>query len=75
MDNLKTQFLGYMNTPSLFKELDGLSQFIIDINEINSFDLTKLEINKKLTLGSRVERFLEFYIMLSLMGKKLSNQR
>jgi len=62
MNNLKTQFLGYMNTPSLFKELNGLIQFHLDINEIKDFDFRKLEITQKLTLGSRVERFFEFYI-------------
>lgn len=62
MNNLKTQFLGFMNTSSLFKELNGLKQFELDMNEIKDFDFTKLNITQKLTLGSRVERFFEFYI-------------
>jgi uncharacterized protein len=65
MNNLKTQFLGFMNTSSLFKELNGLKQFELDINEIKDFDFTKLNIAKKLTLGNRVERFFEFYITQS----------
>lgn len=73
MNNLHTQFLGYMNTPSLFKELHGLKQFTLDINEITNFDLTKLEITKKLTLGSRVERFLEFYINQSKNYELIKN--
>jgi len=62
MNNIQTQFLGYINTPSLFKELDGLKQFSLDTNEIKDFDLSKLHISKRLTLGSYVERFFEFYI-------------
>jgi len=62
MNNLKTQFLGFMNTSSLFKELNGLKQFELDMNEIEDFDLRKLNITKKLTLGNRAERFFEFYI-------------
>lgn len=62
MDNLKKQFLGYINTASLFKELDGLKQFELDVNEIKDFDFTKLDISKKLTLGSRMEDFFRFYI-------------
>jgi hypothetical protein len=65
MDNLKTQFLGFMNTPSLFKELGGLTQIELDINEIKEFDFTELNITSKLTLGSRIERFFEFYIQQS----------
>ncbi len=65
MNNLKTQFLGFMNTPYLFKELDGLSQIKLDINEIKEFDFTELNITSKLTLGSRIERFFEFYIKQS----------
>ena len=62
MNNLKTQFLGFINTPSLFKELDGLTQIELDINEINEFDFSKLNITEKLPLGKRIERFFEFYI-------------
>ncbi len=65
MNNLKTQFLGFMNTPSLFKELNGLNQIELDINEIKDFDFTQLNITSKLTLGSRIERFFEFYIQQS----------
>jgi len=73
MNNLKTQFLGYMNTASLFKELNGLKQFQLDIKEIQDFDLTKLEIRQKLTLGSRVERFFEFYINQSKNYELIKN--
>ena len=62
MNNLKTQFLGFMNTASLFQELNGLKQFELDVNAIEDFDFTKLNISKKHTLGKRVERFFEFYI-------------
>ena len=65
MNNLKTQFLSYMNTSSLFKKLNELNQFELDIYEIKEFDFTKLEITKRLTLGNRVERFFEFYINAS----------
>ena len=62
MNNLKTQFLGFMNTSSLFKEMNGLKQFDLDIEEIKEFDFTKLNINQDFPLGRRVERFFEFYI-------------
>ncbi|XOB61068.1 DUF1853 family protein [Campylobacterota bacterium DY0563] len=62
MENLKTQFLGYINTPSLFKNLNGLNQFELDIKEVNEFDFTKLDISDNLPLGKRIERFFEFYI-------------
>ena len=52
-----------MNTAPLFKELKGLYQFQLDMNEIKYFDFNELEITQKLTLGSRVERFFEFYII------------
>lgn len=61
MNNLKTQFLGYINTPSLFKNLNGLNQFELDVNKIE-FDFTKLNITDNLPLGKRIERFFEFYI-------------
>jgi hypothetical protein len=73
MNNLKTQFLGFMNTASLFKELDGLKQFTLDINEIKNFDFTKLNISEKLTLGNRVERFFEFYINQSQNYELIKN--
>jgi len=62
MNNLKTQFLGFINTPSLFKELNGLNQIELDINEINDLDFTELNIPDNLPLGKRIERFFEFYI-------------
>lgn len=62
MKNLKTQFLAFINTPSLFRELEGLNQFEFDTNEINEFDFTKLSITEKLPLGKRVEKFFQFYI-------------
>ena len=62
MNNLKKQFLAYMSTFSLFREWDGLMQFELDIEEVEEFDFSKLEITKRLTLGNRVERFFEFYI-------------
>lgn len=65
MNNLKTQFLGFINTPSLFKELDGLSQIELDINEIKEFDFNALNITTKLPLGKRIERFFEFFIKQS----------
>ena len=73
MNNIQTQFQGYINTPWLFKELNGLKQFELDINEISSFDLSQLEITKKLTLGSRVERFFEFYINQSKNYELIKN--
>lgn len=62
MNNLKTQFLGFINTPSLFTELNGLTQIQLDIDEIQDFDFTKLNVRDNLTLGVRIERFFEFYI-------------
>jgi len=62
MNNLKRQFDGFINTSSLFSELNGLKQFELDKVEIKNFDFTKLDITQKLTLGKRVERFFEFYI-------------
>jgi hypothetical protein len=62
MNNFKTQFLGYLNTPSLFEKLNGLNQFELDIEETNKFDFTKLNISDNLPLGKRIERFFEFYI-------------
>jgi len=62
MNNLKTQFLAFINTNSLFQEIDGLQQFEFDQNEIDNLDFSQLEITKRLTLGNRVERFFEFYI-------------
>lgn len=73
MNNLQKQFLGYINTLSLFKELNGLKQFELDIDEIKSFDLSELNITQKLTLGSRVERFLEFYINQSKNYELIKN--
>jgi len=66
MDNLKTQFLGFINTPSLFKNLHSLNQFELDINEINGFDFSKLIITDKLPLGKRIERFFEFFVNQSI---------
>lgn len=62
MNNLKTQFLGFINTPSLFDELCGLTQFEPNINEIRNFDFTKLDIPNNLNLGRRIEYFFKFYI-------------
>lgn len=62
MNNLKTQFLGFINTPYLFKELNSLTQFELDINEKEEFDFTKLNITTKLPLGKRIEHFFKFYI-------------
>lgn len=65
MNNLKTQFLGFMNTPALFTELNGLKQIQLDIDEIKDFDFTKLSVRDNLTMGVRIERFFEFYIQQS----------
>ena len=65
MNNLKTQLLGFINTPPLFKELNGLSQIELDINEIKNFDFSQLNIPDKLPLGKRIEHFFEFYIQQS----------
>lgn len=62
MNSIKSQFLGFMKSSSLFEELHELQQFKLDINEIDDFDFTKLDIIQNLTLGKRVERFFEFYI-------------
>jgi len=62
MNNLQTQFMGFIQTPSLFNQLNGLKQFHLDNNEIVDFDFKKLDIIENLTLGKRVERFFEFYI-------------
>ena len=50
-----------------------LNQFELDIDEIKEFDLSKLEITKRLTLGSRVERFFEFYINQSKNYELIKN--
>ena len=73
MDNIKTQFLGFMNTASLFKEQNGLKQFYLDINEIKHFDLEELQITQKLTLGNRVERFFKFFINQSKNYELIKN--
>ncbi len=65
MNNLKNQFLGFINTPSLFTSLDKLTQFELDINEIKNFDFSQLDITQKLPLGKRIEGFFEFYIQQS----------
>lgn len=65
MNNLKTQFLGFINTPSLFKKLNGFTQIELDINKIKEFDYSQLNITQKLPLGKRIERFFEFYIQQS----------
>lgn len=65
MDNLKQQFLGFINTSALFQEIDGLQQFTFNNEEIKDFDFTQLEITKNLALGKRVECFFEFYIKQS----------
>ncbi len=65
MNNLKPQFLGFINTPSLFKEINGLNQFELDINEIKNFDFNNFDIPDKLPLGKRIERFFEYYILES----------
>lgn len=65
MNNLKTQFLGFINTPSLFKELETLTQFELDKNEIKEFDTTSLNIPDNLPLGKRIEYFFEYYIKQS----------
>jgi len=57
--------MGFIHTASLFEELRGLKQFHLDIKEIDTFDLTTLDITQNLTLGKRVERFFEFYITQS----------
>ncbi len=62
MNNLKNQFLGFLNTPLLFERLHNLSQIKLDINEIEKFDFTKLNITDNLPLGKRIERFFKFYI-------------
>lgn len=62
MNKLKNQFISFMNTSALFKEFNGLKQFDFDMDEIKNFDFRKLNIRKGLSLGSRVERFFEFYI-------------
>ncbi|PLY11150.1 MAG: hypothetical protein C0626_00860 [Arcobacter sp.] len=73
MNNLKIQFLGFMNTPSLFKELYGLTQIQLDIDEVKEFDFTQLNITSRLTLGSRIERFFEFYIKQSKNYELIKN--
>jgi len=65
MNNLQMQFIGFMQTASLFQKIDRLEQFELDTNEIDDFDFTKLNIAQNLTLGKRVERFFEFYITQS----------
>lgn len=65
MNNLKTQFLGFMNTPALFTELNGLKQIQLDMDEIKDFDFSQLNIADNLTLGVHIERFFEFYIQQS----------
>lgn len=62
MSNLEKQFQGYINTSSLFEEIDGLKQFELDIKERAWFKFSKLDLSSKLTLGSRVEDFFRFYI-------------
>lgn len=62
MNNLKTQFLGFINTPPLFKKLNSLNQIELDTNEIKNFDFSQLDIPNKLPLGKRIEHFFSFYI-------------
>ncbi|WP_072680270.1 DUF1853 family protein [Arcobacter sp. LA11] len=64
--NLKEQFLGFYNTPSLFiDDIYGITNFEFDEIDISSLDFTKLVITEKVPLGKRIERFFEFYIINS----------
>ncbi len=76
--NLKEQFLGFYNTPSLFLDnIYGIENFEFDEIDLDNVDFSKLEIKEKLPLGKRIERFFEFYILNSsrydLVLKKYSN--
>ena len=62
MNNLKTQFLGFINTSPLFENLSALNQFELAIDEINEFDFSKLDIPNNLPLGKRIEYFFKVYI-------------
>lgn len=73
MNNLKNQFLGFLNTPSLFKEINGLTQFELNKKEIENFDFSKLDIKERLPLGKRIERFFEFYITQSKNYELIKN--
>lgn len=61
--NIIEQFLGFYKTSSLFiDDIQGIKNFEFEEIDLNILDYSKLEINEKIPLGKRIERFFEFYI-------------
>ena len=57
--NLKEQFLGFYQTPSLFNNpINDLGHFEFEQIDLESFDFSNLEITQKIPLGKRAERYL-----------------
>lgn len=65
MNNLEAQFLGFLDTPSLFEKFDGLEQFELKKEELENLDFSSLNIPDKIPLGKRIEHFFTFYIQNS----------
>lgn len=66
MDNLKEQFLGFYHSSYLFDcSINGMNLFEFEKINVDSINFTKLQINEKIPLGKRVEKFFEFYIQNS----------
>ncbi len=64
--NLKEQFLGFYNTPSLFvNDIYGIGNFEFDKIDLSNINFLNLEIKEQIPLGKRIERFFEFYILNS----------
>ena len=55
MNNLKTQFLGFINTSPLFENLSALNQFELAIDEIKEFDVSDVEENTLSILSRYVD--------------------
>jgi hypothetical protein len=69
---LKEQFKGFYNTPSLFNEsFYGLELFDRENIDVESFDISNIEILQQLPLGKRVEYFLEAIIENSSRYEKI----
>ena len=65
MNNIKEQFLGFYNTPSLFEDLNSLKQFSIPDIDLDNLNIENINIKGKLPLGKRIEYFFEHCINLS----------
>lgn len=62
LEDLSSQFLAFYNSESIFE--NSFEQFeLFDFYKINEdIDFSNLEINEKIPLGKRVERFFEYYL-------------